>query len=84
MDVTPALAGPRTNKKPPLPVGRRGSASGMSFYSADTLTYEEKRSCDMHAVTITARGSESIRPAATSCDPEGRSGALVNLGLPAT
>jgi hypothetical protein len=56
----------------------------MSFYSADTLTYEEKRSCDMHAVTIAVWGGESIQPAAMSCDPEGRSGALVNAGLQAT
>ena len=51
----------------------------MSFYSADTLTYEEKRSCDMHAVTIAAWGGQSIQPGAMSCDPEGRSGALAKL-----
>jgi hypothetical protein len=70
-------ASPRTNKKPPLPGGRRGGASGLSRCSADTLTYEEKRSCDMHAVTIAAWGGQSIQPGAMSCDPEGRSGALV-------
>jgi hypothetical protein len=50
----------------------------MSFCSADTLTYEEKRSCDVHAVTIAVWAGESISLGAMSCDPEGRSGALVN------
>ena len=34
----------------------------MSLGSADTLTYEE-RSSDVHAVTIAAVKSQSIRPA---------------------
>jgi hypothetical protein len=50
----------------------------MSFCSADTLTYEEKRPCNAHAATIAASAAESIRRAVTSCDPEGRSDALVN------
>ena len=53
----------------------------MSFCSADTLTYEDKRSCNSHAATITAWRAESIQRSATSCDPEGRSGALVNAYL---
>jgi hypothetical protein len=53
----------------------------MSFYSTDTLTYEEKRSCNSHAVTIAAWRAESIQRRATSCDPEGRLGALVNAYL---
>jgi hypothetical protein len=51
----------------------------MSLGSADTLTYEEGSS-DVHAVTIAAVDSESIPAAGTSCDPEGRSDALVREG----
>ena len=71
-------------KNPRCRLAGEGARRNELFYSADTLTYEEKRSCDMHAVTIAAWGGESIRPAAMSCDPEGRSGALVNAGLPTT
>jgi hypothetical protein len=77
-------AGPRTNKKPPLPAGRRGSASGLSFCSADTLTYEENGSCDAHAVTIAALEWDSNSARGTSWDPEGPLDALVNACFSAT
>jgi len=51
----------------------------MSLGSADTLTYEEGSS-DVHAVTIAAVKGESILAGGTSCDPEGRSDALVSAG----
>jgi hypothetical protein len=54
VDVTPATAGLRANKKPSLPAGSRGSASVIELCSADTLTYDEKGPCNAHAVTIAA------------------------------
>ena len=49
----------------------------IELCSADTLAYEENGSCNVHAVTIAApRGRPIIRGVA-SCDPEGRSDALV-------
>ena len=53
------------------------------FCSADTLTYE-KDSCDAHAVTIAAVDGESNLAPTASCDPEGRSDALVKANFPAT
>jgi hypothetical protein len=78
------MQSPRAKKKPPLPAGRRGSASGLSFCSADTLTYEENGSCDAHAVTIAALGGDSNSARGMSWDPEGRSDALVNPCFRAT
>src|SRR5512133_559021 len=76
--------GPRANKKPPLPAGRRGSVSESSLCSADTLAYEENASCNAHAVTIAVRAVGPMRRGGVSCDPEGRSDALVNARFWAT
>ena len=59
MDVTPASAGLRANKKPPLLAADEGACREVELCSADTLTYEENGSCDAHAATIAARGWES-------------------------
>ena len=78
MDVTPAAAGLRANKKPPLLVQTRGACRLIELCSADTLTYEENRSCNAHAVTIAALRWDSNSVPNASWDPEGRSDALVN------
>jgi hypothetical protein len=78
VDVTPAPRRSSYQQKTPAADWQARERVGMSFCSADTLTYEEKRSCDVHAVTIAVWAGESISPGAMSCDPEGRSGALVN------
>ena len=52
MDVTPASAGLRANKKPSLLAADEGACRLIELCSADTLTYEENASCYAHAVTI--------------------------------
>ena len=59
MDVTPASAGLRANKNPPLLGADEGACRWIELCSADTLTYEENGSCYAHAVTIAATASQS-------------------------
>jgi hypothetical protein len=75
-------AGPAPTKNPRCRWQARERV-GDELGSADTLTYEEDRSF-LHAATIAAAKRESIRAASMSCDPEGRSDALLNEGVGAT
>ena len=71
-------AGPRANKKTPAAGWQARERVGDELGSADTLTYEDGSS-GVHAATIAAGRSESIPARGMSCDPEGRSDALLSV-----